>query len=357
MKLQFKYLTEALVQTTPTTPFAVGGLQQQKGTTYVPPGTSQINTATPTITQSPVPGISMPTTQQPVQPPQLPKSGLIDKSNLDVKALPQVEPTSITTPVIPSAAIPTTSTPPEQTGEWKGTQPQGGKPPSSTPPPAPAPSKPSSKPKPQTISTEKPDGYQKNIDMYQRRAEVEAAKEAYYTQVSRTSRAKSGQTNESYKFNRNYLKSLLFEQGGGGGGGFGGGGSKSSSPASKTATEKAIEYVKSNIKLGPIGSLVSKGAKVGYDIGKGFVRDVIKPIAIEASPLLTPPKETMASLTGRLSGLGFTERGIKDRMDYYKGLLGGKKEDPNTWSGAWKDEAAKLMTAALYDPRALSKLQ
>lgn len=355
MKLQFKYLTEALVQSTPTTPFVTGGLQQQKGTTYVPPGTSQINTATPTITQSSVPGIPMPTGQQPVQPPQLPKSGLIDKSNLDVKALPQIEPTSITTPIVPPTAIPTTSIFPQQTGEWKGPQPQGGEPPRPTPPPAPAPSKPSDKQKPQTTPTEKPDGYQKNIDIYQRRREVEAAKEAYYTQVSRTSRARSGQTNESYKFNRGYLKSLLAEQGVGGGG-FGGSG-KVPKTDPETEMEKAIKYVKDNIKLGPIGTLIGKGVKKGYETGKGFMRDVVKPLAIEASPLLTPPKEAMASLSGRLSGLGFTERGIKDRMDYYRRLLGAEKQDPNTWKGAWKDEAAKLMTAALYDPRALSKFQ
>ena len=354
MRLEFKHLTEALVQTAPTTPFAVGGLQQQKGTTYVPPGTSQINTATPRITQSPVPGIPMPTAQQPVQPRQLPKSGLIDKSNLDVKALPQVEPTSITTPVVPPAAIPTASTPPEQTGEWKGPQPQGGKPPSPTPPPAPAPSKPSSKPKPKTTPSDKPNMYQKQIDMIRQRSEVEAARELYYTQRERARRAASGKIDESYKFNRGYLKSLLSEQGGGGG--FGGGG-KTPGADPKTEMEKAIKYVKDNLKLGPVGSLIGKGVKKGYEKGKGIIRDYVKPLAIEASPLLTPPKETMASLTGRLSGLGFTERGIKDRMDYYKRLLGGSKQDPNTWSGAWKDEAAKLMTAALYDPRALSKLQ
>lgn len=348
MKLQFKHLTEALVQTAPTTPFVVGGLQQQKGAGYVAPSANQINTAVPTITQSPVPGIPMPSGKQPVQPPQLPKSGLIDRSNLTPSALPQIEPTSITTPVVPPTMIPSTPVAPEQTGEWKGPQPQGAKPQQT--PPAPAPSKP--KPKtPPAAPSGKPDGYQKTIDMFNRRAEVEAARANYLEQQRRVRELR-----ESYRFNRGYLKSLLSEQGGGGG--FGA--SSSSKPGKEdpdTAMEKAIEYVKNNLKLGPIGSLIGKGVKAGYESGKGIIRDYVKPLAIEASPLLTPPKEAMASLTGRLSGLGYTERGIKDRMDYYKRLLGGSKQDPNTWSGAWKDEAAKLMTAALYDPRALSKLQ
>ena len=357
MKVKFSDLTEALVQTSPS-PLVFGGVQQQKDKPFALPNRSEINVAQPTITAPVGTGIPLSSTQQPAQPPQIPQSALITgsigKSNSMPSALSLPEPTSLSVPTIPTGMIPSS----QQTGAWGGAQPQQPPPitpstpkpsPAPAPPPTPAPSKPKPKtPKPEDQSGDK---YQKVIDRYNRWADVEAAKANYYEQQKRASALR-----ESYKFNRGYLKSLLAEQGGGGGLG-GGGGGKVPGANPETETEKAIKYVKSNLKLGPIGSLIGKGVKKGYEVGKGLIRDVVKPLAIEASPLLTPPKEAMASLTGRLSGLGYTERGIKDRMDYYRRLLGAEKQDPNTWKGAWKDEAAKLMTAALYDPRALSKLQ
>jgi hypothetical protein len=100
----------------------------------------------------------------------------------------------------------------------------------------------------------------------------------------------------------------------------------------------------------------------------------------------TPPRERMASLTGRLGGLGYTNKGIEDRMRYYRAaigginplswmagalggvagkatgavsgsLLGGVADLAQQWATATTDEPAKILTAALYDPRALSKLQ
>lgn len=356
MKLKFTHLTEAFVQTTPTAPFVVGGLQQQKGTTYVPSSAGQINTATPTITQPVSSNITAVSGQKSAQPPQLPQSGLIGRSSQTPSVLNIPEPTNITTPVASPDMMPVQpqAQPEPQTGAWGGQQPQGAAPvppatPAPTPAPAkPAPSKPAAKPK-KAATPDQGDKYQRVIDRYNRWAEIESAKANYLEQQKRASALR-----ESFKFNRGYLKSLLSEEGGGGGAGGGGGsyGGRSSTPM-----DKAIEYVKNNLGLGPIGTLIGKGVKKGYEAGKGIVKDYVKPLAIEASPLLTPPKEAMASLTGRLSGLGYSERGIKDRMDYYKRLLGGSTQDPNTWSGAWKDEAAKLMTAALYDPRALSKLQ
>ena len=96
--------------------------------------------------------------------------------------------------------------------------------------------------------------------------------------------------------------------------------------------------------------------------------------------LATPLPELMATLSGRLSGLGFTDKGIRDRMERYKlPNIGLNKKDAKGKDvidddgdvvkkglggvfiskavNAAGDEAAALMTAALYDPRALSRLQ
>jgi len=118
----------------------------------------------------------------------------------------------------------------------------------------------------------------------------------------------------------------------------------------------------------------------------GMVSDVAKGAGAFAA---TPPRERMAALTGRLGGLGYTNKGIQDRMDYYRaaigmvnplgwmasalggmagqaaksgsavktGLLGGAASLVDQWATATTDEPAKILTAALYDPRALSKLQ
>jgi hypothetical protein len=103
----------------------------------------------------------------------------------------------------------------------------------------------------------------------------------------------------------------------------------------------------------------------------------------------TPPREQMAATTGRLAGLGFSNQGIEDRMKYYKsvigginplawmataaggaantaakggsvvggGLLGGLASFTKQWADATTEEPAKLMTAALYDPRSLGRMK
>ena len=114
--------------------------------------------------------------------------------------------------------------------------------------------------------------------------------------------------------------------------------------------------------------------------------------AATASALMgTPPKEVTAATTGRLGGLGFSNQGIEDRMKYYKAAIGGINPlqtaanvvgmgagassnipvigkllaQPLTgaasmlqqWATATTEEPAKLMTAALYDPRSLGKMK
>jgi len=113
--------------------------------------------------------------------------------------------------------------------------------------------------------------------------------------------------------------------------------------------------------------------------------------AATASALMgTPPKEVTAATTGRLGGLGFSNQGIEDRMKYYKAAIGGINPLQTAanaagmlagtignlpggsvlaqpfvaganlaqqWASATTEEPAKLMTAALYDPRSLGKMK
>lgn len=132
------------------------------------------------------------------------------------------------------------------------------------------------------------------------------------------------------------------------------------------------------------GQLPSLGGSVSGMYG--IIKDVAKDVGAFAA---TPPREQMAATTGRLGGLGFSNQGIEDRMKYYKsvigginplgwlataaggaagqaakggsvvgsGLLGGLASFTKQWADATTEEPAKLMTAALYDPRSLGRMK
>jgi hypothetical protein len=167
------------------------------------------------------------------------------------------------------------------------------------------------------------------------------------------------------KFKPGTLKSLL-EQASGAGGGMGaGGGITHPDPLGNTTWDKVKNVA------GQLG-YASKAATASALMG-------------------TPPKEVMAATTGRLGGLGFSNQGIEDRMKYYKAAIGavnpmqtaanavaigagiganipgigkllaqpltGAASIAQQWASATTEEPAKLMTAALYDPRSLGKMK
>ena len=166
-----------------------------------------------------------------------------------------------------------------------------------------------------------------------------------------------------------------------------------------------------NIKQGPkrdldadLKTLAVKAGQFGIDTAKG---------ALKLGTLVAiPPEELLATATGRMAGLGYSKQGAKNRFDYYRtkidqapgaltGIIGdagsllknlapglsntlgksaGKALDAitnsklakmgsavagsntgkaifgaaKTYGRATADEAARLMTGALYDPRSVS---
>lgn len=420
MRVKFSELTEAFVQTVQT-PLVYGGLQGQ-------PGYASPTVAPQSITQ---PVYPMRPSAQTGTAPQLP-SGKVSQSSDASQATSQAAqaaaaesgakeaPEALATAPAP-LPYPQTATQqmPQQSGQFGGTpKPQFVTAPSSPKPPKQEGAK--EYKRSEYKYDQRPKSSQEWENLYDRRAAVEAAKKRWLDASFASDRAAKpwayqGVQEQAIQFKPNSLKSLLndaWDPKNPFGPMFPStpkpkpvtpsgpyvptpGGVKPKNPKVVTPPKpKQPTSLYKGLNTAILGGQTQKEVAQKTDsltgsVGKAFdmIKDMAKGVGAVAA---TPPRELMAAATGRLGGLGYTNKGIQDRMDYYRsaigmanplswlagamgkatkksaeredgviktGVLGGITDLASQWATATTDEPAKLMTAALYDPRALSKLQ